>query len=178
MFPVRVECNVISFLHPRTYVSSLQRFRSCITHPCPLPYLRPCFAIACRCRCINWAGGCPSHSSARNQASNSTLACSPAEHVMKWPNSADSPREGVGKGFSAVRRNASCDGGEPGGDPHLFPHAAHESGACVLASSGRGFCTSCRRVQDSHVCPTARKSRLAVTSVQDRLLRPAVLALI
>lgn len=142
MFPVRVECNVISFLHPTTYVCSLQRFHSYITRPCPLPHLRHCFAIAFRCRCINWAGGCPSHSSsAREQASNSILSCSPAEHVMKWPNSDNSPREGV-RNHSAVCHNASCDGGEPGGDPHLFPPAARESRACVFASGGRGFCTS------------------------------------
>lgn len=98
---------------------------------------------------------------------------------MKWPNSANSPWEGV-RNHSAVCRNASCDGGEPGGDPHLFPSAARESRAYVFASGGRVFCTSCRRVQDSHVYPVAmaRKSQLAVTLVQDRLLRPAVLALI
>lgn len=90
-----------------------------------------CFAIAFGCCCINWAGIRPSHSfSAREQTSNSTLACSPAERVMKWPDSADSPWEG-GSHSPAVCRDASWD---PGGDPHLFPCAAIRAGlACSRA---------------------------------------------
>lgn len=84
-----------------------------------------CFAIAFWCCCINWAGICPSHSSlAREQTSNSTLACSPAEHVMKWPGSVDSPWEGV-RSSPAVCHKASWD---PGGDPHLFPCTAIGAG--------------------------------------------------
>lgn len=175
LFPVQAECNVISFLYPTTYMCLLQWFHS-------LLLVRvPCFAIVFWYHCINWAGGCPSRSSsAREQVSNSTLVCSPAGHVMKWPNSDDSTWEGV-RNCSAVCHNVSCDDGEPGGDPHPFPCAACGSRACMFTICGWGFCTSCRRVQDSHVCPAAMatKSWLAVASVQDRLLRPAaVLALI
>lgn len=115
----------------------------------PAP-LRPFFAIAFWRYCINWAGGCPCHlSSAREQASNSAVACCPARHVMKWPNSTHFPWEEV-RNWLVGCHDASCDCGEPGGDPHLSPHAACESRAWMFVSSGQGFYISCRRVMVPH----------------------------
>lgn len=81
LFPVCVECNVISFLHAMMYCVFSAEI-SLLHSPLVPPALPQ--ALFCHCLCTNWAEGCPSHSSsAREQASNSTLPCSPAEHVMK-----------------------------------------------------------------------------------------------
>lgn len=149
MFPLCVECNVIPFLHPTAYVCPLHRIHSYIICPYPFPTSGPVLPLPFD---INCAGGCPSPSSASDRAANSTLSWSPAEHVMKWPNSGSSPQEGVGN-HSAACHDVSCDSGRPGGDPHLSPRAAPESRAHALASGGLGHCASCWRGQDSPGTP-------------------------
>lgn len=101
-----------------------------------------CFVIASWCCCMSRAGMCPSHSSsAREQTSNSTLACSPARRVMKWPGSVDSPWEGV------RHSPAGCPkAGWGPGDPHPFPCAAI---GAELACSGAMGKDSARAAESS-----------------------------
>lgn len=73
---------------------------------------------------INGPEGFPSPSPSEH-AVISTLSYSPAEHIMKWPNSGSSLWEGAGNS-SVGRHDVSCNSGEPGGDPHPSPCAAYE----------------------------------------------------
>lgn len=119
-------------------------------------------------------------SSAREQVSNSTLVCSPAGHIMKWPNSDDSTWEGV-RNCSAVCRNASCDDGEPGGDPHPFPCAAHGAELACSQLAGEDSAQAAGEFKTAMCAPRQwlRSHGWLVALVQDKLLRPAaVLALI